>query len=170
MSEGDSNFFTRVKNTINSIIWDLPFDNYHKYYKTGIIQKMSKDEKIDFFFERHKEFNKKDNIKKLIVLRPNILDDEDKILFLENKEKYNKIRGFYFIILCLNNIFSCYLILQRKSYVLKYVAISNLGLLSIFPFLNYKSQLVNEHLTNKYRNIISEEETYDVFKQSSNID
>jgi hypothetical protein len=167
----DENYFTKLKNLINSIIWDLPFENYHKYYKTGIIQKMSNQEKIDFFFERHKETNKKNYIKRLIIIRPNILDDEDKIKFLEYKEKADRLRFLYLASFGLNNFLCGYVyLLKRSVWVIKYLVFSNVVFLFTFPFLKLNQDEFNEEMYLKYRHIIDEDKTYDMFKKASNID
>ena len=40
MEEEKLTFFSKLKSSIYSFIWDLPFENYHKLYKTGIIKDM----------------------------------------------------------------------------------------------------------------------------------
>jgi hypothetical protein len=167
----DENFFNKLKNLINSFIWDLPFENYHKYYKTGIIQKMSNQERIDFFFKRHKDLNKKNYIKRLIILRPNILDDEDKIYFLENKQQADRLKTIYFVGFVLNNFFCGYLLLVKRSLgTIQYIAFSNIMFLFLFPVTKMKQEKLNEEIYLKYRHLIDEDKTYDMFAKASNID
>jgi hypothetical protein len=166
----DEGFFIKVKNLINSIIWDLPFENYHKYYKTGIIQKMSNQEKIDFFFDRNKEFNRKNNIKTLIILRPNILDDEDKQKFFEVKQNADRTRFVYLTSFFLNNILCGVIILRKYTWVWKYIIFSNIILLFGFPFTNIRQSKFNDELYTKYRYVLDEEKTFEVFKEANSID
>ncbi len=113
MSEDD--IFNKIRQTIYSTIWDLPFDNYHKYYKTGIIQKMSNQEKVEFYFERNKIESKKTSFKKLVLLRPNILDDDDLFHYNEVITKNKKHKAMYLSLFLINNFVHFALMLKNKN-------------------------------------------------------
>jgi hypothetical protein len=170
-NNNENNFFQKIKNIIYSIIWDLPFENYHKYYKTGIIQKMTQEEKINFFFERNKQNIKKNYATRMFILRPNILDDEDKIRYLENKQKSDRLKLIYLATMIVNNFGSCYFfLLNKKMSSVKYMVVSNAVMILAFPFLNKNTQRLNEELYLKYRDVINEDKVYSSIKEASNID
>ena len=170
MNDDSQSIFERIKKIINSLIWDLPFENYHKYYKTGIIQKMSNQEKIDFFFERHKNNSKKLYFKRIINLRPNILDDDDLFKYKEIISKGKKNKGIYLSLFFLNNTIHFYLLLIKKTSYMKSLVGTNILFLFAFPFLDMKTHNMFDDLYVKYRLIYDEDELYKKFQESSSIE
>jgi hypothetical protein len=163
----DDSILSKIFKTMNSIIWDLPFENYHKYYKTGIIQKMSNQEKIDFFFERNRANAKKTHFKKLVIMRPNILDDEDLIKYNEVISKSKKHKGIYLSLFIINSfIHFALMIKNKKSSYIKSMLATNILLTIFLPLLNIKTDQLHNDLYNKYRLILNEDEMAQKFREA----
>ena len=170
MNDDSQSLFEKIKKIINSIIWDLPFENYHKYYKTGIIQKMSNQEKIDFFFQRNKFNSKKLYFKRIVNLRPNILDDKDLFKYTETIAKSKRNKAIYLSMFFFNNTIHFYLlIIRRKSYIKSLLATNFIFLFS-FPFVDIKTEKMFDEFYFKYRLIYDEDELLRKFQEFNNID
>lgn len=99
-SNSNNSIFHKIKKTVNAILWDLPFDNYHSFYKTGEIHKMDIEQKKNIIYKESNLKLKKMFFARLIGMRPTILDDEDytefnNILARNKKEKAIVILGFF---------------------------------------------------------------------------
>jgi hypothetical protein len=153
-----------------SIIWELPFDNYHKYYKTGIVQKMSKEEKKMLFINDNKKQLQTKFFKRIITLRPNILDDSDMIDLNRVKNNIKNIRYVLLSLFFLNSSFFGYKVMILKYRKINSFIYINLLLMTIFAFTNFYSNYYFKNLHEKYRNIIDDDEVVNTFKKVYNID
>jgi hypothetical protein len=158
MEEEKQSFFSRFKNVINSIIWDLPFDNYHKLYKTGIIKNMDIEQKKQIIFKENNLLLRKIFFSRLVKLRPSILDDEDLIEFNKTVER-KKYDTIYLIIGFMGlNSYTFYTIsIKRKQFLGKFLLI-NAFLILFYLHNNQKQEKFIEKMFIKYDKIIVNEE------------
>jgi hypothetical protein len=166
----NSKGFSKIYKTIHSFIFDLPFENYNEYYKTGIIQKMSKEQKIQFLIDKNLHKQHRQFFTYFINLRPNILDDDDACSYRETLDVVNRYNTFVFIGFFLNWTYFSYNFFVNKRLLYKPLIIFN-GLL-FFAYIRNNNILSVEQnrLFEKYKNIFKREEILNVFKESYRID
>ena len=160
----------RIKGFFYSLIFDLPFDNYHKYYKTGKIQLMTKEEKTKIFLDSNEQSKQKDFFIQIIRMRPQILDDDDLSHVETEKKKIKYIRNFLILGLFFNWSFFSYFFLVKKQNFIKTLVFINLLLLSGMYGTNaYMNKMYGELYT-KYIAIIKEDELKEIYNKIYNID
>lgn len=170
-SNSDSNDSqNKVVKILKSLLFDLPFDEYHTLYKTGIISKMSNQEKINFVLKNQNERRSRQLFNSMITLRPNILDDEDKIELTERNNKIIKARGMLMASMFLTGSYTGYHILFKNYKKIKYFVIINFGIIVLYQFTYSYMDSYYATLHEKYKNIIKEDELMRVFKSAYNID
>ena len=165
-----SSILKYTSSTLYSFLFDLPFKNYHDYYKTGIIQKMSKEEKINFMIEKNKERQHKQFFNYFLNIRPNILDDEDVFEYRETLDKMNKYQTVIFLGFFINWSYFTYNFFIKKRLVFKTLLIIN-GVFFI-AYLKNNTTLSKEQdkLFEKYKNTFKREDLVSVMKESYGID
>ncbi len=166
----NDSIFKKTKNFLYSFLFDLPFDNYHKYYKTGKIHTMTEDEKRTLLDNKKSDSQYKKLLFLLISLRPNVLDDQD---MMDMKEFNNKMKKYYAIViggLVLNWAYFSYNFIIKKKALYK-----NLMILNFLCFLAYiKVDSYKQHfydgLVQKYKHIIKKQDLQNIIKKTYNID
>jgi len=150
--------FTKLKNTLYSILFDLPFENYQNLYVTGKIHKMDLEEKKQMIYiDNHKKL-KRLFFSKLINIRPTILDDEDYVEYnnLIKKSKQEKgiiIFGFFGL-----NSWTFYMVSIKKEKFLLNFLIMNLFLIGMLYYSGYKIQKFYDRMYQKYdKDIVNNE-------------
>ncbi len=172
--EGEQNKNESIGRTLlnicKSFIFDLPFKNYHDYYKTGIIQKMTKEEKIKFMLEMNLERQHRQFFYYFINIRPNILDDEDLFEYKEVAYK-NKIYQYWLLGgFFLNWSYFTYNFFIKKRFVYKPLILINGALLIAYLKVNTILNNYQESLFNKYKNILKREDLLGKVKESYRFD
>jgi hypothetical protein len=159
-----------ISKTLHSFIFDLPFENYHDYYKTGIIQKMSKEQKIQFMIDKNLQKQHRQFFTYFINIRPNILDDEDAFSYRETLDVVNRYNTVIFLGFFLNWAYFSFNFFVNKRLLFKPLIIFN-GLF-FFAYLKTNKILLVEQdrLFEKYKNIFKREDVLNIFKESYRID
>lgn len=162
-------FYRKIPSYLYNFIFELPFENYKIYYKTGIIQKMSIEERKKLSRNVHREELHRNFFIRLIKIRPQILDDEDQINLNELNHSMKMKRGFFIIGLGLNWLYFSFnwIVLKKKKGKL----FITLNFLFFFGLLWTNSIQTREYkiLHEKYKNIMTREEIYDAMKRIYNI-
>lgn len=168
MEEEKQTKFTKLKNFINSLLWDLPFDNYHKLYKTGIIKTMDVEQKKQMLFQENNLMLKKIFFFRLIRLRPTILDDEDLngLNKIQERKKYEML-AVIFGFMSLNAL-TFYSISIKKQKPLGKFFLANSFLILCFLHVNKKQETYLEKMFEKYDKIIVNEEMEEKMKMMLN--
>jgi hypothetical protein len=163
-------FFQKTKNFFYSLIFDLPFDNYHNYYKTGIIQKMSEEDIRNLLERKKSESQHKKYFSFLVSLRPNILDDQDMMDLKEFNYKMNYYYAFVIGGLLINwAYFSYNFILYKRPLYKRLICINLLCFLAYVKVDSFKQQHY-ERLYEKYKHIVKKDELQIILKKTYNID
>jgi hypothetical protein len=157
----------KISNALYSIFFGLPFTDKDNYEK---LKKMSKDEKIKYFIMNNKEQQHKKFIIRLINMRSNILDDEDKYHYEEVKNKTNKISMVIFFLFAANWSVFCYHLMVKKSRKFKLFLVINSGLFCILFGMSAYLNKENDRLFKKYKNILPEEEIFQLMRKTYNMD
>ncbi len=150
--------FMKFTNTIYSILFELPFDNYHNLYKTGKIHQMDVEQRKQLLYMENDAKLKKMFFCKLINLRPTILDDEDYIEFnnLLKRSKHEKgatIFGFFSL-----NSWTFYMVsIKKKKFLAKFTAM-NILLIGMLYYSSFKVQKFYDRMYLKYdKEIVNQE-------------
>jgi len=161
--------YRRIPKFFYNFIFELPFENYKLYYKTGIIQKMSIEEKKKLSMRVQREELHRNFFVRMIKIRPQILDEED--YFHLNEVNHNlKIKRMILIIgLGLNwSYFSFnYIVLKKKSAKI----FLWLNLLFFIGLVSTSIIQAREHriLYEKYKKVFDKNEIFDTMKKLYNI-
>lgn len=148
----------KLSNTIYSILFELPFDNYHNLYKTGKIHEMDIEQRKEMLYMENSAKLKKMFFCKLINLRSTILDDEDFIEFnnLQKRSKREKgatIIGFFGL-----NSWTFYMVsIKKQNFLAKFLAM-NVLLIGMLYYSSFKLQKFYDRMYLKYdKEIVNQE-------------
>jgi hypothetical protein len=148
----------KFKNTTYSILFELPFNNYHTLYKTGKIQQMDIDQRKQMLYMENHAKLKIMFFCKLINLRPTILDDEDYIEFnnllkISKREKGATIIGFFGL-----NSWTFYMVsIKKQKFFAKFLGF-NFILIGMLYYSSFKLQKFYERMYVKYdKEIVNQE-------------
>ncbi len=157
-NQQNTSIFQKFKNGIYSILFDLPFDNYHTLYKTGKIKTMDIEQKKQLIYKENDIRLKKNFFTRLISLRPTILDDEDFIEFNIINGKAKKERGLIILGFFLLNSWTFYMVsIKKKNFFLKFFFM-NIFLIGMFSYSSFKLQTFFEKMYIKYdKEIVNKE-------------
>lgn len=151
-------FFKKCTDVIHSILFELPFDNYHTLYKTGKIHKMDIEQRKQMIYKENEEKLKRMFFSKLINLRPTILDDNDYLEFnnLKKRTQYEKgiiIFGFFIL-----NSWTFYMVsIKKQKFFAKFLGM-NFILIGLLYYSSFQSQKFYDRMFIKYdKEIVNQE-------------
>ena len=162
-------FYKKIPTYCYNFIFELPFDNYKIYYKTGIIHKMSIDDKKKLSRNVHREELHRNFFIRMIRLRPQILDEEDQYHLNEVNHSVKIKRTILIAGLGLNWSYFCFnwIVLKKKKYkIFLYLnVVLFLGLVWTGRILTNENKI----LYKKYENVINKDEIFEMMKKVYNI-
>jgi hypothetical protein len=152
----DPDRFKRFRNFVWNSIWNLPFENYEKYYTNGKIFKMTQNEKIEMTVRDSIEKQKYSMFIRIVKLRPNILNNDDMELFEIESNKCKRKTYMVLGILFLNGTLFTYKMALRKdpSLIWKFLG-GNLILGVLYSVIKLKENRLFTYLFNKYEKYIN---------------
>jgi hypothetical protein len=162
-------FYKRIFKHIYNFLFELPFENYKLYYKTGIIQKMSIEEKKKLSMRVQREELHRNFFVRMIKIRPQILDEEDFYHLNEVNHSLKNKRMLLIIGLGLNwSYFSFNYIVLRKKKAKVFLC---LNLLLFMGLVSTSIIQAREHriLYEKYKKIYDKDEIFETMRKLYNI-
>jgi hypothetical protein len=160
----------KVLGYVYDFIFGLPFTNYNKYYKTGYIQSLTKEEKLRMMINDQKHKQNVDFFTRLIMIRPQILNDED-CTYLEKETKQIQFyRKVLIVGLFINWFGYTFLYLVKKKNYLKSLVVGNFIMFYALYATNTYMGNIYTSLYKKYRTVIKDEELANIFRKVYNID
>jgi hypothetical protein len=169
-STSKNSMSSNILNKVYSFLFDLPFQNYHEYYKTGKIQKMSREEKIQFLIENNKKRQHYDFFRRLLLIRPTFLDDEDYYEYNEKLNKIKKLRGVAIIAFAGNWSYFVFNFIVKRRSVVKSFLLFNFVTLIYYVSLNASMNKETTRLFEKYKDLMKRDELDKLIKESYRID
>ena len=160
----------KISNILYSIFFELPFENYDEYYKSGKIQKMTREEKIQLIIENNRKKQHLEFFRKLLLIRPSFLDEEDYYSYNEELHKVKKLRMGVTFGLGINWSYFVYNFFIKKRMVIKSFLLMNGILFSLYIAANIRMSMEIGRLFEKYKKDIKREELEKVIKESYRIE
>lgn len=151
-------FFKKITNGIYSVLFELPFDNYHTLYKTGKIQQMDIEQRKQMLYVENNAKLKKMFFCKLISLRPTILDDEDYIEFNNIKTRSTREKGLTIIGFFGLNSWTFYMVAIKKQKFFAKFLVMNVALIGLLYSSSLKLEQFYDRMYTKYdKEIVNQE-------------
>lgn len=166
-NQNKEGYFKKFKRIGYSILFDLPFDNYHFLIKTGKIINYDVEQKKQILYDENNLKLKKLFFSKLITMRPTILDDEDFTEFnnLNRRVKNEKslvLLGF----LGLNSITFYIVGMKKRKFLFQFLLINSFLVIMLYHstekmtkffermFIKYDIEIVNDELDQKINTLL----------------
>lgn len=160
----------KILNSIHGFIFDLPFENYRKYYKTGIIQKMTKEEKKKFFINMNIEDKHRKIFTRLLVMRPEFLDDTDLFDYRQHKSKVFKYQLLAFSLFFLNWSYYSFNFLVKQKRELKFFLLRNTFVILSIYYTTGMTEFKQKELFYKYKHVMTQDSLINLMKSAYRID